>query len=565
MPKKPLLIFPEHSTTLREIKKTPYGAPSYHFPKFSEQKDRLTKLFESMQQSFIVDIADGLEPEYVLVIETVGRIDDFQRAVRGIEGLEWLAEIDEETIEPDDYFYQDCEIKKSVFSQKIESINRKQSSQIWVLLREKGFIDTTGFLEDKNISEFEQFIPAEFSEHSEEIIQIIKDASTAGRSLPLSGRLFLSMRNNQAIDKLLSLWNQWDSSDKKLPRPYGKWTEIFKQIKTIRKWDIQDRIRDTGIIDFWKEEIKLKEGTASKIAFEIELWYRNDQDLRNRIQTEIINLISNEKGHIITSCTINEIRFHALKAELPPESIEKVINHEDTNIFSSNEVMFFRPTGQCRVELYPDGVKGDFETGNVEGEPVIAILDGVPFVKHKLLENRLILDDPDDFESAYQANARKHGTAMASLVCHGELDAQEKPLQRPVYFRPIMKPDADDFVNNPPVETIPKKYFMEDLIERSVRRIFERDSSEDAVAPTIKVINLSIGNTSKMFFNQLSSRAKLLDWLSYKYQVLFCVSAGNINTAIDLQKNSTELHSLSNDELLCHTILKIHQDIRNRK
>ncbi|MCR4292555.1 MAG: S8 family peptidase [Candidatus Kuenenia sp.] len=250
---------------------------------------------------------------------------------------------------------------------------------------------------------------------------------------------------------------------------------------------------------------------------------------------------------------------------MPPQSIEKVLNSEYTKMFSCDDVMVFRPVGQCRVAVSPEGTEKDFKSGNTNGEPIVAILDGAPFTHHNLLKNRLILDDPDDFESDYPANSRKHGTAMASLVCHGELDAQEEPLQRPVYFRPIMKPDPDDFVNNPPWENIPKEYFMEDLIERSVRRVFEGDNSEDAVAPTIKVINLSIADSAKMFFNQLSSCARLLDWLSYKYQVLFCVSAGNINTDINIQKSINELRLLSNDALLSHATLKIHEDIRNRK
>lgn len=569
MPAKPLLIFPAPSTAVQEKKKRGFGAASYHFPDFSKQKDRLTPQFEAMLQSFIVDSADGLEPEYVLVIETIGRIDDFQRAVRAIDGLEWLAEIDKEAIEADDdFFNQSCKIGKTLFSRKIEEFNRKQSSQIWNLLLEYGFIrivGKVGYLTDKNIDEFEQFLPAEFSKHSEVIIKIIKDESIATRKQSLSGRLFLSMSNRLAIDKLLSLWNQWDADDKKLPRPYGKWAEIFRQIKTIRRWDTPDRLRDTGIIDYWKDEIELKRGTASRIIFEIELWYRNSPDQRKEIENKVRGLILTENGNIITACTIKEIRFHAIKAELPPESIEKVLKSKYTKVFTSNDVMFFRPVGQCRVEVSADGTERDFEPGNTVGEPIAAILDGAPFAHHNLLVNRLFLEDPDDFENSYSANARKHGTAMASLVCHGELDSLEEPLARPVYFRPIMKPDLNDFVNNPSCEIIPKEHFMEDLIERSVRRMFEGDSNVPAVAPTIKVINLSIADSSKMFFNQLSSCAKLLDWLSYKYQVLFCVSAGNINTDIDLQKSINELKALSNDELSTLTMLKINEDIRNRK
>ncbi|MDO9581277.1 MAG: hypothetical protein Q7J06_12075, partial [Bacteroidales bacterium] len=559
MPSKPLLIFPLPSATDRVKKKQPFGAPSYHFPDFSRQKDRLTPQFESMLQSFIVDSADGLEPEYVLVIETIGRIDDFQRAVRASPGLEWLAEIDEEAIDPDDSFFQSCKIGKLLICKNIDAINRNQSSQIWNLLLENAFINSDGYLSDKDINEFKQSIPPEFSEYSDEIIEIIKNELIASREQSLSGRLFLCMSNRQSLDKLLSLWKQWDSGDKKLPE-YGKWVEIFKQTKTLRKWDTLDRLRDTGINDYWKEEIELKRGTASKITFEIELWYRSNSNQRNEIQRKLSNLISNENGNIITSCTIDEIRFHAIKAELPPEKIERVLNSEYTSVFTCNDVMLFRPVDQCRVDVSPDSVLGDFESGNTVGNPIAAILDGVPLVHHVLLENRLILDDPDDFESSYSANARKHGTAMASLVCHGELDAQEEPLTRPVYFRPIMKPDPDDFINNPQSEIIPKEYFVEDLIERSVHRMFEGDNNEDAIAPTIKVINISIADSAKMFFTQLSACAKLLDWLSYKYQVLFCVSAGNINTNIDLQKNISELRILPNNDLSTLTMLKINED-----
>ncbi len=416
MPEKPLLIFPEYSTVARQKKKSPFGSSPYHYPVFSHQKDRLTPQFESMLQSFIVDIPEGLEPEYVLVIETIGQIEDFQRAVSAIEGLEWLAEIDEEEIEPDEDFYQDCKIGKRIFYNNIEHINSKQSSGIWESLLESGFINDEGYSTGKDIDEFEQFIPDEYSEHIEEIMSTIRDEFRTSRQQVLSGRLFLGMSNRQAMERLLSLWNQWDSDDRKLPYSYGKWAEIFKQLKVIRKWDINDRLSETGIIDYWKEEIELKKGIVTKISFEIELWYRNVDEKRNEIQTMISNLITEENGNIVASCEIKEIRFHAIRAELPLESIEKVINSEYNAIFSSDNVRFFRPVGQCKVEASNERTEGDFETGSASGDPVVAILDGMPFVHHALLENRLILDDPDDFGGVYLASERQHGTAMASLV-----------------------------------------------------------------------------------------------------------------------------------------------------
>ena len=45
--------------------------------------------------------ASGVVPEEVIVLETVGSVDDFIVGVRHIDGLEWLGEIEEEDIPPD--------------------------------------------------------------------------------------------------------------------------------------------------------------------------------------------------------------------------------------------------------------------------------------------------------------------------------------------------------------------------------------------------------------------------------------------------------------------------------
>lgn len=65
------------------------------------------------------------------------------------------------------------------------------------------------------------------------------------------------MSNRQTLEDLFGIWKQWDSGGKKLPG-YGKWVQIFKQIKTIRRWDVQDRLRDYHIDDLWKEELEIK-------------------------------------------------------------------------------------------------------------------------------------------------------------------------------------------------------------------------------------------------------------------------------------------------------------------
>ncbi|MGV0005762.1 MAG: hypothetical protein ACNYPG_03940 [Candidatus Porifericomitaceae bacterium WSBS_2022_MAG_OTU9] len=56
---------------------------------------------------------------------------------------------------------------------------------------------------------------------------------------------------------------------------------------------------------------------------------------------------------------------------------------------------------------------------------------------HKLLEGRIVVDDPDNYAAQYTSvKDRQHGTAMLVLVVHGDLENGSAPLTRPVYVRP---------------------------------------------------------------------------------------------------------------------------------
>ena len=136
-----------------------------------------------------------------------------------------------------------------------------------------------------------------------------------------------------------------------------------------------------------------------------------------------------------------------------------------------------------------------------------------------------MVDDPDGFEVDYSANYRQHGTAMASLILHGDLAAHERPLPRPLYVRPILRPDPRDWITHS--ETVPEGTLVVDLIHRAVRRLIKGDGDEPPVAPHVCVINLSIGIWGRPFDHALSPLARLLDWLAWRYKVLFVVSAGN--------------------------------------
>jgi hypothetical protein len=60
-----------------------------------------------------------------------------------------------------------------------------------------------------------------------------------------------------------------------------------------------------------------------------------------------------------------------------------------------------------------------------------------------------------------------------------------------------------------------------------VKRICEGESGGGPAASTVRIINLSIGDSARLFVRETSPWARLLDWLSHRYAVLFIVSAGN--------------------------------------
>jgi len=104
--------------------------------------------------------------------------------------------------------------------------------------------------------------------------------------------------------------------------------------------------------------------------------------------------------------------------------------------------MHLRPVGQCAVKMEGElGLEEEIQAVAVEVTlpSIVALLDGFPIQNHNLLQGRLMIDDPDNFEENSPAQFRKHGTGMASLIVRGDLNGNETPIKSSLYFRPIMK------------------------------------------------------------------------------------------------------------------------------
>jgi hypothetical protein len=383
----------------------------------------------------------------------------------------------------------------------------------------------------------------------------------------LNGKLYLLMSNQRAMTELLSLWQLYIANpNMQFQRGLTKFKHVFNYLKDIRRWGINERLIESGVIKYWEENLQIDPNRS--VRFEIELWYRSSIGKRNEVQSTIGVLINELGGQIINSTCVEGICYHALLGELPANSIQNIIAHPDSEFVKCDGIMFLRPTGQfssfVAEEIVVDEIVGvdnkPFPTGN----PVVALLDGVPLENHSLLSDRIIIDDPDNYSEAYRAIERDHGTAMASLIIHGDLNGSEQPLNSPIYLRPIMKPNPNDFRERR-TEEMPNNILGVDLIHRAVKRIFQGENGEAAIAPSIKTINLSIGDRSRLFDQVMSPLGRLLDWLSFKYNVLFIVSAGNHTENIILDISSDEFNDLSDSEVQEAIIRKLFQDSRNRR
>ena len=366
----------------------------------------------------------------------------------------------------------------------------------------------------------------------------------------LSSRLYLISTNSQALNEFVSLYHQFvQSPQTRMQRGFGKFKEVFKQLRDIRFWNYRDRLDGSCFLEDWLNNNEAFPDRS--IKFQIELWFRTAEQRRSDAQIETERLITECGGHVLASCVIEEIRYHALLVEVPALSVRHIIEDiSDRSLLQCRDIMYIKPSPQ--VVSSPVDISDVFPFENVEnddlpvGNPIVALLDGYPLQNHSLLANRLIIEDPEGLAGHYLVEDRRHGTEMASLIIHGDMSSSEPVLDTPLFVQPIMVPDP---LSRDRKEILPDNILTVDLVHRMVRRMFEKENGAPPVAPSVRIINFSIGDTVRVFHRVMSPLARLLDWLSYKYNVLFVISAGNSSLSIPMGSSLSVFKSMSQDDI----------------
>jgi hypothetical protein len=472
---RPLLAFGEPAAGERPTQ-LPRDIPRLSKPGAKRQGERLapqfrdlTAAFEAERAQIAADTPDEVDPALVVVFDLAGSVKDFRNAIDRIAGLEFLSELLGDRADPDDDFHM--------------------------------------FGRDVGRTE-----------------------STVPRSL------YLVMSNANAIDELVRLFDLWQQ-DQSVTFAYGlgKFKSAFEQLTSIRRWGPEDRVRETGLLERWQETLDVVGQSASTVKIEVELWYRRDAEMRRAAQTHVEEIVANGGGRVLDRSQIGDIGYHALLAELPIQQVHSVLNAgaESIRLLTTDEVMFvspFSPMSVAPAALYPAAHARLPQSERIDGLPRIALLDGLPLANHDALSGRLVIDDPDGVGEDYAVSSRNHGTAMASLIVHGDLSAPGEPLDRPVYVRPIMRPH--EFFRE--YEQVLPTRLLTVLLHRAVRRIVEGEDGREAIAPGVRIVNLSIGDESRALVRRMSPVGRLLDWLAHSYNLLFVVSAGNYPDAITI-------------------------------
>jgi hypothetical protein len=341
---------------------------------------------------------------------------------------------------------------------------------------------------------------------------------------------YLLVPDARALKEIVSLWRRWQR-DEVMAQGWTPWRDVFALLRDLRVWGPRDRVDDYDV-DVLQHEI---EGHADddRLRLEVELVFRRSPQDAQALEQRLLGEVADHGGELISRCRIVDIAYQGVLVELPVTAVREIAARSIAGIAGIDAVMHIRPQSLASgidiadvAQQSPDAPSHAHQLGT----PILALLDGVPVARHPLLTDFLSVDDRFDLERDAQVSQRVHGTAMASLIVHGDRNRSEAALPRRIHALPVLSARAGRD------ESFPDDRLIVDVIYSAIRSMRDGDT---ATAPDVIVVNLSLGNTRQYFHGRMSAWAKLLDRLAYHYGILFVISAGNAEQALPVQDFQT--------------------------
>lgn len=383
-------------------------------------------------------------------------------------------------------------------------------------------------------------------------LELIDQEELEGDEQDKNPAVYLLVPDSRALNEIVSLWQRWNQGEI-LKTGFTPWRDVFATLRDIRPWGPQDRVQ-AAERDIIAAEVSAM-AEDERIRLEIELVFRSADARANESEADLSSAIVASNGRVISRCRIPDIGYHAILAELPVSSVRSIIAMSPASIAGLDPVMHIRP--QCMASTIEVGdieETAPLQPLAVDRSPILALLDGVPVAQHPLLSGGLIVDDQFGLEPLAQVVGRHHGTAMASLIMHGDLNKSEQRLGRRIHLVPVLGL-RDEF---------PDDRLIVDIIYQAV---FAMRDGDEPSAPDVLIVNLSLGNSRKPFHGQMSAWARLIDRLSYRFGILFVISAGNHAAPFDVPNfaNFSQFDNASEAQRAHGTMSAIGQLIAERR
>lgn len=374
-----------------------------------------------------------------------------------------------------------------------------------------------------------------------------EDADEAEETGPLdvgpAAFLYLTMPSLRGLKRLLALWRQF-AADKEPPSDCRPLWSLFGYLKDLRVWSAKDRI-DPSIAKY--VNAILTGDPERSVLVEIDLWYRSEAQRRDEAIQTLTKMVSEVGGNLLDLVHIPEIRYQGALVNVPA-SVARRLAENDSVLARLDDIMTIRPQSSYipHNEPFSAPVLGDISPAVAPTRPCIAaLLDGYPVAGHAALSGRLVVHEVDVFGGQVPVASRHHGTAMASLVLHGDLQASHTPLTRKIAVIPVLASAPGTGRETTPYGKLPIG-----VIYRAIKAVVNGSTSQHSELPNITVINHSLCDTFSPFARRPSPWAALLDHFSYSHRLLFVLSAGNIFDSFPLNDypDMTALHAADPQE-----------------
>lgn len=357
----------------------------------------------------------------------------------------------------------------------------------------------------------------------------VDDPDDLDDSAPQAQVMYMTMPTRESLRKLLSQWEEFKRlRGESAPRGLAPLWNMFSYLRDLRTWSVQDRL-DPAITRY--VDALLAADPNREVLIEFSFWYRADQIRRGQALSTLDRLLQETGGTRVDFVEIREIGYQGALVKLPAHVARQLANSEG-GLAGLDDVMSIRPQSSYDAlseSATPTELRDLREIPDVTGPCIAAILDGYPVASHEALQGRVHVHEVDVSGGDAPVASRYHGTAMASLVLHGDMHLPQEQLSRKVCLVPVLTGNPQNGQ-----ESTPKEKLAIGVIHRALQAIINADPEQHPHLANVAIISHSLGDAFAPFARRPSPWATLLDYYSHQYNLLFVVSAGNIESPVPL-------------------------------